>query len=401
MDVLSYNKQLFLSFRLIGIQLCILMMISGISKSNAFAEQWTEDGNRSPVGITTDTILEQSTEKAVEKAAEKTAEKTAEKVVEAEGKKAVLKATRPDEWLTATTVYFSVFVLDIDGIDAAAQNFTTNVFIRLRWKDLRLAKQDGATRQIPLDEVWNPHILIANGQGIISKSLPDVVEVDPDGMVYYRQRYTGKMSQALRLTEFPMDKHTFTIHFISTGYTEEEVEFKPDTIRNIVGGSMAKDLSLPDWEIVHYQAPSLMYMPIEQLRVPGFAFQFEARRYFMYYIWQVVLPLGVVIVMSWAGFFIARVHVSVRIAVATSAILTLITLRFVFSNLLPRLPYMTRMDYFTVGSTVCVFLALISVVLTSYFEGIQKELIAKRLDRCSQFIFPSAFICLLVWFLSK
>jgi hypothetical protein len=69
--------------------------------------------------------------------------------------------------------------------------------------------------------------------------------------------------------------------------------------------------------------------------------------------------------MSWPGFRIQRCQVGVRIGVATSSILTLIAQRIVLANLLPRLPCMTRPDYFTVGSTLLVFLALIGVVATS------------------------------------
>lgn len=42
--------------------------------------------------------------------------------------------------------------------------------------------------------------------------------------------------------------------------------------------------------------------------------------------------------------------------VATASVLTLIAQRFVLASLLPRLPYMTRLDFFTVGSTILVLL---------------------------------------------
>lgn len=440
MTFASYQQLTFGFLRLIILRMVFLLMVSGFLGSIANAERWFEFGDEKAKEATADNVLkdkaaaeaaelavqkaaaeaagkvaaevaekavEKATEKTVHKAAEKAAEavaeaaeKAAEKVAEEATVKEEIKARRPDEWRGATTVFFSVFVLDIDEIDDAAQNFTTNVFLRLRWKDRRLANPEGAIRQIPLDTVWNPRVLIANRQGLVSRSLPEVVQVYPDGTVLYLQRYTGKLSQMLRLTEFPMDKHTFLIHFVATGFSEEDLVFEPDTVRNIVGGSMAKELSLPDWKIINYEALPLSYKPIEEIQAPGFAFRFEAQRYVTYYIWQVVLPLAVVVVMSWAAFFIQRVHVGVRLGVATSAILTLITLRFVFSNLLPRLPYMTRMDYFTVGSTLLVFLALIVVVLTSFFEGLQKDLIAKRLDFCSRFAFPAFFLALLGWFVA-
>jgi len=350
----------------------------------------------------TQKVVEKAAEQAAEKAVEKAAEKAAEKVAEDAAEKAELKAKRPDEWKGPTTVHFLVFVLDIDEIDDAAQNFTANVYIRLRWQDDRLANTEGRTRQISLQEVWNPRVVLANQQGIVSKSLPDVVQVLPDGTVFYHQRYTGKMSQPLRLSDFPLDKHTFTIQFVATGYTADELQFVPDVSRNgeVTGGSIADELSLPDWKLLKYDAMNAPYRPIAEINAAGFAFRFEAQRYVVYYMWQVVLPLAVVVVMSCAAFWVERVHVGVRIGVATSSILTLIAHRFVLASLLPRLPYMTRMDYFTVGSTVLVFLALAAVVLTSFLAADSRhEEKARQIDIAARVTFPTVFLMLIGWFI--
>ena len=342
-----------------------------------------------------DEVVERAAERAVEKAAEKVAEKAAEEATE----KAELKASRPDELRGPTKVHFLVFVNDIDDIDGANQTFTTNVFLRLRWKDKRLANPGGSTRQIRLEEVWNPRVLLANRQGLVSRSLPEVVQVDPDGTVLYYQRYTGTLSQPLNLSGFPMDTHTFKIHFVAVGYGAYQLKFLPDVHRNIDGGSISNDLSLPDWKVLSYQASALPYEPIEGISAAGFAFRFEAERFVAYYIWQVILPLAVVIVMSWAAFWVGGENVGVRIGVATSSILTLIAHRFVLASLLPRLPYMTRMDYFTVGSTLLVFLALITVVLTAVLAGKEYEVLARKVDIWARVAFPATFLSLLGWFL--
>lgn len=167
----------------------------------------------------------------------------------------------------------------------------------------------------------------------------------------------------------------------------------------MIGGGIARDLSLPDWKVLGHEVLPLAYNPIGEIRVPGFVFRFEAERYRGYYLWQVVLPLAVVVAMSWAAFWVGRDLVGVRLGVATSSILTLIAYRFVLASLLPRLPYMTRMDHFTVGSTLLVFLALIVVVLTSYLSGNRREAQARRVDLCARFVFPATFLLLLGWFL--
>jgi hypothetical protein len=106
----------------------------------------------------------------------------------------------------------------------------------------------------------------------------------------------------------------------------------------------------------------------------------------------------VVVVMSWAAFWIGRDNIGVRIGVATSSVLTLIANRFVLASLLPRLPYMTRMDYFTVGSTLLVFLALFMVVLIGFLDTKQKASFAGRMDLLARGAFPAVFALLLGWF---
>jgi len=342
-----------------------------------------------------DRITEKTVKEAVEKAAERVVEKAEKEATE----KAELTAKRPDEWRGPTKVHFLIFVIDIDSIDDANESVDTNVYLRLRWEDKRLANPDASTRQIPLEEIWNPRVLIVNKQDRISKSLPDVAQVDPDGTVIYHQRYTGELSQSLDLSRFPMDTHSFLIHFVAIGYTDDHLEFLPDMLRDIRGGSISDDLSLPDWEVLSYEALALPYTPIKEIHAAGFAFRFQAERYVSYYIWQVILPLAVVVVMSWAAFWVRRKNVGVRIGVATSSILTLIAHRFVLASLLPRLPYMTRLDYFTVGSTLLVFMALVTVILTSFLAGTEDDKLAHKVDISARVTFPGIFLFLLGWFL--
>ncbi len=191
-----------------------------------------------------------------------------------------------------------VFVVDIDDIDDTAQNFTANVYLRLRWKDARLANPKGAIRQIPLSEVWNPRLLLPNQQGLVRHSLPEVVQVQPDGTVMYHQRYTGKLSQRLMLADFPRDSHTFTIKFVAAGYQSDELTFEPESIRKIRGGSMANTLSLADWKILWFETVVAPYSQIEEIHTAALAFQFQAKRYVGYYLWQVMLPLAVVVILS-------------------------------------------------------------------------------------------------------
>ena len=353
---------------------------------------------------TSDEVIEKVAEKTAEKISEKTNKKSLEKIVktieEKAEKKALQKAERPEGWKGPTKVYFVVFVLDIDDIDGAAQSFAANVFVKLRWKDERLVKEGSLSRQIPLEDVWNPRIILANQGGIVRQSLPKVVQVGPDGTVIYRQRYIGPISQPLNLSEFPMDQHRFTIQFTAVGHIGHELEFIPDTLQSkgeVLGGGMAEELSVPDWKILKYEGIAHPFEPIEQIQAAGFAFEFTAKRFFPYYLWQVVIPLMVIVGMSWAAFWIDPSQAGAQIGLAGSSILSLIAYRFVLGSLLPRLPYMTRMDYLTLGGTMLVFMALIQVIVTTALAHKGQEVAARRIDRACRLLFPSAFVILFIW----
>ncbi|HEG44098.1 MAG TPA: hypothetical protein ENH94_08625 [Phycisphaerales bacterium] len=340
-------------------------------------------------------VAEKVTEEAVEKAAEKAVEKAEEKAAQ----KAELRAKRPEGWWEPTNVNFFVFVIDIDKIDGAAQSFTANVFVRLNWKDKRLAHA-GGVKTIPLTEVWNPDVLIVNRGGITQKSLPEVVKVSADGTVTYIQRYTGPLSQPLKLSKFPFDQHDFTIQFVSPGATPQEVQFAPaPAIRDpkIIGGAMYHELSLPDWKVTEYTAEVRPYKPTEDIEVAGFVFEFTAKRYTVYYVWQVIVPLILIVMMSWGSLYIDPSNAGAQIGVATSSMLTLIAYRFMLGNLIPRLPYMTRLDYFTLGSTFLVFLTLAEVIVTTNLALREKVKIAIEVDHWCRFAFPTVFILWSVW----
>jgi hypothetical protein len=109
--------------------------------------------------------VEKATTMAVERAATRAAEKAIQKVVEKDAEKAQLTGVRPDEQKGPTEIRFFVFLVDVDAIDDTDQNFIAKVFLRLQWRDERLADPGRPLRQMRLDEVWNPQLLITNQRG--------------------------------------------------------------------------------------------------------------------------------------------------------------------------------------------------------------------------------------------
>jgi Neurotransmitter-gated ion-channel ligand binding domain/Neurotransmitter-gated ion-channel transmembrane region len=303
---------------------------------------------------------------------------------------------RPNADAGPTQVSVGIWFIDINNIDSAEQSFRADVFIVLRWKDPRLAHTGAGVAHYPLDQIWNPRVVIVNETNSVSHRLPESVEVEADGTVSYRQRFVGSFAQALVLKSFPFDKQTFRVQLAAVKYSPSEVNFVADQkwldagIKRAAG--ISKSITLPDWTVEKWDLKPLVYALAPGLENSGYVFEFTASRNVQHYILKVILPLVLIVIMSWTVFWIDPIHANSQISVAVTSMLTLIAYRFAVDSQLPRLPYMTRLDAFILTSTLLVFFSLIEVLVTTILDNNQQTERAKKIDRYCRAIFPVIFV---------
>jgi hypothetical protein len=63
---------------------------------------------------------------------------------------------RPESGNGPTQVSVGIWIVDINNIDSAQQNFTADIAIVLRWKDARLAHTGTGAVHYALDQIWTP-----------------------------------------------------------------------------------------------------------------------------------------------------------------------------------------------------------------------------------------------------
>ena len=303
---------------------------------------------------------------------------------------------RPNADAGPTQVSTGIWVVDVNSIDSAQQSFTADVVVVLQWKDPRLAHTGSGVAHFALDQIWHPRVAIVNETNSVNRRLPESAEVDADGSVLYRQRYVGSFTQSLRLESFPFDKQTFRVHLVAIRYTPNEVKFVPDQKWVDAGlkqaGGISPSITLPDWTIEKWEINKMVYALAPGLENSGYVFEFTASRNVQHYILKVILPLVLIVMMSWAVFWIDPVTSNSQISIAVTSMLTLIAYRFVVDSQLPRLPYTTRLDAFILTSTLLVFFSLIEVLVTTILENNQQTERAKKIDRYCRVIFPVIFL---------
>lgn len=295
-----------------------------------------------------------------------------------------------------TQVSIGIWIVDIASIDSAQQNFTAEIAMVLRWKDPRLVHTGSGIVRYPLEQIWHPRMVIVNETSSVTRKFPDMVEVEPDGTVNYRQRYAGAFTQPLRLRSFPFDRQTFHLQLVAVRYRPNEVMFVPDRdwIDNGLkqGGGIAPSITLPDWEIEKWETKPQTYALSPGFEYSGYAFEFTASRNVQHYLLKVILPLVLIVMMSWSVFWTEPTNSNTQFSVAVTSMLTLIAYRYAVDSQLPRLPYMTRLDVFFLVSTLLVFFSLIEVLITTIFDNNRQTARAKKLDRYCRVIVPVIFV---------
>ncbi len=302
---------------------------------------------------------------------------------------------RPDADSGPTEISVGMWVVDISSIDSAQQTFTAEIAVVLRWKDPRLAHTGNGVVRYPLEQIWHPRVGIVNETNSVSRKMPDSVEVDPDGMVTYRQRYVGAFTQPLRLQSFPFDRQTFRVQLVAVRYQSNEVMFVPDQvwIRDGLkeGGGISLSVTLPDWTIEKWELKPLVYALAPHHQYSSYAFEFTAARNVQYYILKLILPLVLIVMMSWSVFWTDPTNSNTQFSIAATSMLTLIAYRYAADSQLPRLPYMTRLDVFFLISTLLVFFSLVEVLVTTILDNNQQTQRAKKIDRYCRVMFPAIF----------
>ncbi len=279
-------------------------------------------------------------------------------------------------------------VVDIDSIDGAQQSFVANFAIRITWKDPRLASDLNFVRVIDTDDVWTPTIQILNQQKLF-ETFPDQVEVAPDGTVTYSQRYWGAISYPMNLKDFPLDDHTLKIKVVAIGKDARNLEFTIDP--EITG--ISDVLTVTDWEVLSWDAVvELIGLGPNLPELPGMVFEFDAKRLVKFYLIKVLIPLMLIVLMSLVVLFIDQNHTGPRLSIAITAILTLIAYRFLLGNLLPKISYLTQMDYFIFGSMFLVFAVLVETSVVARYMSQKREQEASNLDYWSRWIFAVIFV---------
>ena len=295
-------------------------------------------------------------------------------------------------------VSIGLYLADLVEVSGSNHSFMADVIMVVSWKDTTLTGLSNNTRTKNLVDIWHPELLIVN-QRNVKKSLPERVTVDSDGSVQYIQRFTGTFSASMNLRSFPLDFQLLNVWVVAPVRFGKDVQLHVDKsfvrLRN-------NSLSINDWRLDEIE---LVYREFTATAssspASGVELSIKAHRLFGYYIIQIIFPLFAIMLMAWTVFWIAPHTINVKISVVVTTMLTLIAYRFALGNHVPKLSYLTRLDWFLLGATTLVMLVLGTMAYSAYLVSTGREKKVRQIDRYGRILYPIVVIVftLVVWLL--
>ena len=151
-----------------------------------------------------------------------------------------------------------IFIIDVDEVDSADQSFAASVYFQAQWKNAFLRHKGPGPLNRQLSDVWNPRLTII-GQQMAWKSYPDSVEIQPDGTVICRQKVWGRFPNPWTCGTFRSIRENIALFRCRIyGRTRQTVPLLTKAGRS---SGIADRFSLPDFDVVSWEAASTPYYP--------------------------------------------------------------------------------------------------------------------------------------------
>jgi hypothetical protein len=314
---------------------------------------------------------------------------------------------------TLVEVDANLYINKIYNVNSVEETYQIDGYLEFEWLDERFSF-DPQTADIPLifendsasdlmkSDVWIPAFEFVNIQGK-QDTQHFQVSIQPDGTVTYEERFFGVFHTEMNFRKFPFDYKKFVVEIEPFSYDQNFLKFNtlalfPDTSYSCT----ALDTTLgKDWNLtgIKVGTHTSLYGQPDALNAEGetgiyskAVFEVHAKRISGYFIWQVLLPLFLIILASFTIFWIR--DFGTQIGIGFSLMLTVVAFNFYSASILPRLPYNTFIEYVIMYGYLFILLGIIVATVNHNLE--KRENKSFDLLKICRWLFPASYVLIMV-----
>ena len=160
---------------------------------------------------------------------------------------------------------------------------------------------------------------------------------------------TWEIKNDFNLSSFPFDKQIIKISIIGEDITESILEFN-DTSYRLIDYSKNK-ISIPGWELKNINMNNSNLI-LRDVIFSKLVYELHIERQYFYYIFKIILPIMLILSICWSSVWLNRKEVESKLTITIVCLLSLIAYNFVIDNEIPKLNYLTIMDWIILLSYV-------------------------------------------------
>jgi hypothetical protein len=215
-----------------------------------------------------------------------------------------------------------------------------------------------------------------------------------DGKAVYTERFTTDFQVDFDFRQFPFDTQEFLIHIDSIFPEEFYRYFNLEQVSSVSTDTGEDEFILQDLSV------DISNTSTSNGIVSSYIFSFEAPRHLSYYIFQIFVPILLIVLISWVTFFLK--NYTHRIEVASANLLLFIAFSFSLADNYPRLGYLTFMDAVMAIMFIINALVIIYNVWLRRLEMNDKVEMVERIDDVFDWVYPLIYVVLMIglviWF---
>ncbi|XP_069364791.1 gamma-aminobutyric acid receptor subunit beta isoform X3 [Maniola hyperantus] len=282
------------------------------------------------------------------------------------------KRVRPNYGGPPVEVGVTMYVLSISSLSEVKMDFTLDFYFRQFWTDPRLGykKRPGVeTLSVGSDfvkNIWVPDTFFVNEKQSyfhIATTSNEFIRIHYSGSITRSIRLTITASCPMNLQYFPMDRQLCHIEIESFGYTMRDIRYKWNEGPNSVG--VSSEVSLPQFKVLGHRQRA-MEISLTTGNYSRLACEIQFVRSMGYYLIQIYIPSGLIVIISWVSFWLNRNATPARVALGVTTVLTMTTLMSSTNAALPKISYVKSIDVYLGTCFVMVFASLLEYATVGY-----------------------------------
>ena len=306
-------------------------------------------------------------------------------------------------------------LLNITAIDEREETFSFEGFIVFQWKDERQAYDydsasyafndynnlppklyEGEFAVAELYDGWRPRPLFANGIG--NRTTTSVsLRIWPDGTILYAESFSCTAETPMNLRMYPFDRQFLDVFIYPSTYKSSDVVF---TINPSLVSTWPRTPGIAEWnrDDVTVDISEIDIIRADGKRIPHSELQVRATvsRQPMHTIIGILLPMFLLVCLSWSVFWIDTASLTDRINITFIGILSVVAYYLVIQENIPEISYFTLMDGFIVTSFILLALTVVVCIVVEKLEAAGRETLATRINHSCRWVFPFTYVLVLV-----